>query len=366
MPGGFVRIGDPGDIYAISLQRGALTADVWIPSKTALVETTLLPTPDRIQIQRASGTLPSRAADNLFWLGRYIERTEGTLRLVRALLDPDVGERSVAATISGDHVAAHRLGRGPGGPASLAADRDRPRGAAAWRSPGSVPALAHAAHTPGRSIRDRLSPDTWHDLDPPRRDLRCAARRLRFRGRHVGTRRGGAADHRLVLGPCPGKHDAARRLALSRTRPPHRTGDRDLPVRAAVRRQARPQPRYAARAVRQPHHLSAALLHGGGAGAGDRPDPARSPPIRARWRSSSTRSKAISPPCRTCGPMAGSSLPRQISMATAAKLRTADAFTVDDTLILAIETALMHLSEAISSTYLGRNEPVEAREDLPS
>ncbi len=31
------------------------------------------------------GNLPSRAADNLFWLGRYVERAEGHLRLLRAL-----------------------------------------------------------------------------------------------------------------------------------------------------------------------------------------------------------------------------------------------------------------------------------------
>jgi hypothetical protein len=60
------------------------------------------------------------------------------------------------------------------------------------------------------------------------------------------------------------------------------------------------------------------------------------------------------------------SLPRQISMATAAKLRTADAARVDDRLLLSTETALMHLSEAISSTFLGRNEPIETREELPS
>ena len=60
------------------------------------------------------------------------------------------------------------------------------------------------------------------------------------------------------------------------------------------------------------------------------------------------------------------SLPYQITMATAAKLRTADAATVDDKLIISTETALMHLSEAISSTFLGRNEPIEAREELPS
>jgi uncharacterized alpha-E superfamily protein len=59
-------------------------------------------------------------------------------------------------------------------------------------------------------------------------------------------------------------------------------------------------------------------------------------------------------------------LPRQISMATVARLRTAEAARVDDRLILSVENALMHLSEAISSTFLGRNEPVETREELPS
>jgi hypothetical protein len=53
-------------------------------------------------------------------------------------------------------------------------------------------------------------------------------------------------------------------------------------------------------------------------------------------------------------------------MATAARLRTADAKRVDDRLITATETALLHLSEAVSSTFLGRNEPAETREELPS
>ena len=60
------------------------------------------------------------------------------------------------------------------------------------------------------------------------------------------------------------------------------------------------------------------------------------------------------------------SLPRQIAMATAARLRTADAARVDDRLIIAAESALLHPSEAISSTFLGRNEPAETREELPS
>ena len=84
MPGGFVRIADNADARAVSLQRGAATADAWVLSDGPVAETTLLPTPERIAIQRATGVLPSRAADNLFWLGRYVERAEATLRLVRA------------------------------------------------------------------------------------------------------------------------------------------------------------------------------------------------------------------------------------------------------------------------------------------
>ena len=39
----------------------------------------------RSRIRRLMGNLPSRAADNLFWLGRYLERAEATLRLIRCL-----------------------------------------------------------------------------------------------------------------------------------------------------------------------------------------------------------------------------------------------------------------------------------------
>jgi uncharacterized alpha-E superfamily protein len=46
---------------------------------------TLLPSDEDPPIVRALGNLPSRAADNLFWMGRYLERAEATLRIVRTL-----------------------------------------------------------------------------------------------------------------------------------------------------------------------------------------------------------------------------------------------------------------------------------------
>lgn len=86
MPGGFCRISDETDARAVTMRSGVRSSDVWVTSDQPVEPVTLLPSPDRIAIRRIVGILPSRAADNLFWLGRYLERTEATLRLVRALL----------------------------------------------------------------------------------------------------------------------------------------------------------------------------------------------------------------------------------------------------------------------------------------
>src|SRR3982075_2713281 len=81
MPGGFCRIADQLDARAVSMGDGTRAADVWGVSDKAGPTTTLLPASDSVRIRRVAGVLPSRAADNLFWLGRYLERAEATLRL---------------------------------------------------------------------------------------------------------------------------------------------------------------------------------------------------------------------------------------------------------------------------------------------
>ena len=102
MPGGFVRIADNMDARAVSLQHGAATADTWVLARGPVGETTLLPTAEGMPVQRASGLLPSRAADNLYWVGRYVERAEATLRLVRAIVNrvADSAAAPVMARIS--------------------------------------------------------------------------------------------------------------------------------------------------------------------------------------------------------------------------------------------------------------------------
>src|ERR1700742_604473 len=85
MPGGFCRIADQLDARAVSMGDGARAADVWVVSDKGVSTASLLPAVDAVRIRRIPGWVPSGAADNLFWLGRYLERAEATLRLIRAL-----------------------------------------------------------------------------------------------------------------------------------------------------------------------------------------------------------------------------------------------------------------------------------------
>ncbi len=85
MPGGFCRVSDQRDVRAVSMGAGAQSADVWVIGGAAADTATLLPAKNDVPVVRVPGYLPSRAADNLFWMGRYLERAEATLRVVRCL-----------------------------------------------------------------------------------------------------------------------------------------------------------------------------------------------------------------------------------------------------------------------------------------
>lgn len=97
MPGAFCRISDHPDARAISMGEGVQSADVWVLSSKPVGHETLLPTTDNVSIRRLLGNLPSRAADNLYWYGRYLERAEATIRVIRCLC-----ARSLEMDLSGD------------------------------------------------------------------------------------------------------------------------------------------------------------------------------------------------------------------------------------------------------------------------
>ena len=86
MPGGLARHLEPGQLTGHLPSRG-VSKDVWIMAEGSehIVGPAALPQAP-LPIRRTFGELPSRTADNMFWLGRYIERLEATARLTRAII----------------------------------------------------------------------------------------------------------------------------------------------------------------------------------------------------------------------------------------------------------------------------------------
>ncbi|MDQ0391045.1 circularly permuted type 2 ATP-grasp protein [Labrys monachus] len=167
MRGGFCRVAESADPRAFSMQRGGRSADVWVTSEGPVDHVSLLPLPGKVAIRRRLGHLPSRAADNLFWFGRYLERAEATLRVVRAVsemaaeADEDVAQATDRLT---DLLVAWGAAGAPppakakpvhAAEATEAILRDVLDG----REDGGIPALIGAARRTASSIRERLSRD---------------------------------------------------------------------------------------------------------------------------------------------------------------------------------------------------------------
>ncbi|GHA17874.1 hypothetical protein GCM10007989_11370 [Devosia pacifica] len=164
MPGGFARVGSAsGDTAALSMQRGGQAADVWVISSSPVERVSLLPQDGERLVRNQPGNLPSRAADNLIWLGRYIERCESTVRILRAY-NARLAELSNPQLPVLVHTRDYLE--------SVDVDATEPLPTALLQ------AIDSAVFSAGQ-IRDRFSPDGWLALS----DLQKSARRLAGRVR---------------------------------------------------------------------------------------------------------------------------------------------------------------------------------------
>jgi uncharacterized alpha-E superfamily protein len=163
MPGGFCRIAEKTDARAVSMGDGARAADVWVVSEKKVATASLLPATDKVRIRRIAGVLPSRAADNLYWLGRYLERAEATLRLVRALGSPSGPNKGTAASLqSSERIQRLLVAWGAISQASRATPgRITAEALQNEERFGSALSLVRAAQRTATSLRERLSPDAW-------------------------------------------------------------------------------------------------------------------------------------------------------------------------------------------------------------
>ena len=143
----------------------ARTADVWVIADKPVERVTLLASQEDVKVRRILGHLPSRAADNLFWLGRYLERAEATLRLVRSLctslMDSDSALDGAGQTQVGLQkllIAWGALDEEALEESALAATRAALHDQSAF---GSVVYLVRASRRTASSLRERLSADFW-------------------------------------------------------------------------------------------------------------------------------------------------------------------------------------------------------------
>lgn len=195
IPGGFCRVSDQPDARAISMGQGAQAADVWVLSDQPVERISLMAQRDDVKVRRIMGNLPSRAADNLFWLGRYLERAEATLRLVRSLctslMDSDAALHGSGETLAKLQGLLVEWG---------AVDTESPRKVSDFAASalhdetayGSVVRLVRSARRTAASMRERLSEDFW-------KMLQMLERSLADRGGEVVTEAEGLAHAEAAL-----------------------------------------------------------------------------------------------------------------------------------------------------------------------
>ena len=177
MSGGLSRINE-NEGSLLVLKDGGCSKDTWILTPEPDNQVNLWRQVEASQyIEARLGSLPSRAAENLFWAGRYAERSEATARLLRSILiklrevkefrDPDDRRGLTYLLQALTHVTLTAPGFiGEGSEAklndpraelmSLASDANR---AGSLRS--SLQRFGYSAYT----VRDILPEDAWRIVD---------------------------------------------------------------------------------------------------------------------------------------------------------------------------------------------------------
>ncbi|MEE8600403.1 circularly permuted type 2 ATP-grasp protein [Euzebya tangerina] len=190
MPGGLTRVasGDDGvTTDAITSDfAAALSKDTWVLAGKPETLTGFWIAPESDDLEIPAAGMPARAAENLFWLGRYAERAEGVARLLREVEDrrTEFNDAVDGPGIAGIHGLLQALTQitttypgfiGEGGQERLADPDDELEMIASDETrPGTLADAISKLLDCVDAVRDQLSGDTWLVVTDLQRRVRPA------------------------------------------------------------------------------------------------------------------------------------------------------------------------------------------------
>ncbi|ABK42920.1 protein of unknown function DUF404 [Magnetococcus marinus MC-1] len=176
MPGGLARVSPQVERLTFSPRQGGLSKDIWVMHDHPIEDRGGVITATSIDPSPMVG-VPSRVAESLFWLGRYMERSESAIRLFREHLMLQTQETGLGVRqrihcrnrflVAFTRVTGTRPGfEGEEGAYNLANPAPELRSALLDSDrAGSLAFSLRAMIQNAFSVRDRLSTDTWHVVD---------------------------------------------------------------------------------------------------------------------------------------------------------------------------------------------------------
>jgi uncharacterized circularly permuted ATP-grasp superfamily protein/uncharacterized alpha-E superfamily protein len=167
MPGGLTRVAPDEDSPVIAMQRGGRSKDTWVLGDGPVnTEFSLLTSTVGVNdLVGADTSLASRAAENLFWLGRYGERCEATARLLRVAIDELLERGDTRAGVAPTWLLAERLGILEPRRAHERRSPSRRLRRAATHVDGALAQRLSSLSRAAFNLRDRMSVDHWRALN---------------------------------------------------------------------------------------------------------------------------------------------------------------------------------------------------------
>ncbi len=175
MPGGLTRVSSSLDSLRLSLVEGHRSKDTWVLSDGPVMPVTLLKSSDEqvVPLRRGGVDLPSRVAEQFFWLGRQAERAESLARLLRTVTLKLTSEADSASLVELPSLLRVLAEGGQIEPGFVvdeiklqlpAIERVLPISVFDDQQPRALRATVSKLAHLGAMVRDRISLDTWRIL----------------------------------------------------------------------------------------------------------------------------------------------------------------------------------------------------------